>query len=56
MAGLIVDLDVGESVSFCGAVVRFIGNRGRRGRLRLEAPQDLKFEIMKPGKEQLSNK
>lgn len=48
MAGLLVDMAVGESVSIGSAVVSFIATRGRRVRLRVEAPQDLKVEIKKP--------
>jgi sRNA-binding carbon storage regulator CsrA len=48
MAGLLVDMAVGETISIGSAVVSFLGHRGRRVRLRVEAPQDLKVEIKKP--------
>lgn len=47
MAGLLVDMAAGESILIGSAVVRFLGHRGRRVRLRVEAPQDLKVEIKK---------
>lgn len=51
MAGLLVDMAVGESISIGSAVVRFLAHRGRRVRLQLEAPQDLKVEIKKTPKD-----
>ena len=45
MAGLLVDMEVGDSVSIGSAVVSYVATRGRRVRLRVEAPQDLKMEI-----------
>lgn len=50
MASLIVDLGEGEAVSVGGAVVKLLWKAGRKARLRLEAPQDLKIEIMKAEK------
>ena len=48
MARLFVEIAQGESITIGGAVVTLQQKTGRKARLKVEAPQDLKVMMQEP--------